>query len=165
MADTSSFDIVSKVDMQEVDNALNQTRKEIIQRYDFKGSKTSIELKQKELEIVLISDDDFKMKAVVDILQNKFVKRNVPLKALTYSAIEPAAGSTVRQTIKLQNGIDKENAKLIVKMIKDSRLKVQGQIMEDQVRVSGKSKDDLQAVIALLRQADLKFAVQFVNYR
>lgn len=165
MADTSSFDIVSKVDMQEVDNALNQARKEIIQRYDFKGTKTSIELKQKELEIVLISDDDFKMKAVVDILQSKFVKRNVPLKALSYGTIEPAAGSAVRQVIKLQNGIDKENAKLVTKMIKDSKLKVQAQIMDDQVRVSGKSKDDLQSVMTLLRQADLKFAIQFTNYR
>ena len=165
MADTSSFDVVSKVDMQEVDNAMNQARKEIIQRYDFKGSKSSIELKEKEMEIVLISDDDFKMKAVVDILQSKFVKRSVPLKALTYGAIEPAAGSTVRQVIKLQNGIDKENAKLITKMIKDSKLKVQAQIMDDQVRVSGKSKDDLQSVMAMLRQADLKFAIQFTNYR
>jgi len=165
MADTSSFDIVSKVDMQEVDNAMNQARKEIIQRYDFKGSKSSIELKEKEMEIVLISDDDFKMKAVVDILQSKFVKRSVPLKALTYGAIEQAGGNTVRQVIKLQNGIDKENAKLITKMIKDSKLKVQSQIMEDQVRVSGKSKDDLQSVMAMLRQADLKFAIQFTNYR
>jgi uncharacterized protein YajQ (UPF0234 family) len=165
MADISSFDIVSKVDMQEVDNAINQSRKEIVQRYDFKGSKTSVELKQKEFEIVLISDDDFRMKATIDILQSKFVKRNVPLKALTYSPVEPAAGGLVKQTIKLQNGIDKENAKLIVKMIKDAKLKVQGQIMEDQVRVSGKSKDDLQSIMAMIRQADFKFAVQFVNYR
>ena len=165
MADASSFDIVSKVDLQEIDNALNQARKEIIQRYDFKGSKTSIELKQKEHEIVLISDDDFKMKAVVDIVQSKLVKRHVPLKALTFMPIEPAAGGAVRQLVKLQNGIDKENGKLIVKMIKDTKLKVQSQIMDDQVRVSGKNKDDLQAVIALLRQADLKFALQFVNYR
>lgn len=165
MADASSFDIVSKVDMQEVDNALNQARKEIIQRYDFKGSKTSIELKQKELEIVLVSDDDFKMKAVVDILQTKFVKRSVPLKALNYGPIEPAAGGTVKQVIKLQNGIDKENAKLITKMIKDSKLRVQAQIMEDQVRVSGKNKDDLQTIITILKRAELKFAVQFTNYR
>ena len=165
MADTNSFDIVSKVDMQEVDNALNQARKEILQRYDFKGSKTSIELKQKEHEIVVISDDDFKMRSVIDILQSKFVKRSVPLKALTYSAIEPASGGLVRQTIKLQNGIDKEQARFIVKMIKDSKLKVQAQIMDDQVRVSGKNKDDLQAIIGMVRQADLKFAIQFVNYR
>ena len=165
MPSDSTFDIVSKVDMQEVDNAINQTRKEIAQRYDFKGSKTSIELKQKENEIIVLSDDDFRMKASVDILQNKFVKRNVPLKALSYSSIEPAASGLVRITIKLQNGIDKENAKLIVKMIKDTKLRVQAQIMEDQVRVSGKNKDDLQAVIAMLRQSELKFAMQFVNYR
>jgi uncharacterized protein YajQ (UPF0234 family) len=165
MADTYSFDIVSDVDMQEVDNALNQARKEIVQRYDFKGSKTSIELKEKERQIVLVSDDDFKMKAVVDILQSKFVKRGIPLKALTYGSLEQASGGTVRQTITLQNGIDKENGKLIVKMIKDSKLKVQAQIMDDQVRVSGKSKDDLQSVMNLVRSADLSFAVQFKNYR
>jgi len=165
MADSSSFDIVSKVDMQEIDNALNQARKEIAQRFDFKGSKTSIDLQQKENEIVVISDDDFRMKAVVDILQTKFVKRGVPLKALTYSPIEPAAGGLVRVRIKLQNGIDKENARLIIKMIKETGLRVQSQYMEDQVRVSGKNKDDLQTVIAMLRRADLKFAVQFVNYR
>ena len=165
MAETNSFDIVSDVDMQEVDNALNQARKEIIQRYDFKGSKSSIELNEKEHQIVLISDDDFKMKAVIDILQSKFIKRGISLKALTYSAVDTAAGGTVRQTITLQNGIDKENAKLIVKMIKDTKLKVQAQIMDDQVRVSAKSKDDLQSVMALVRAADLKFAVQFKNYR
>ena len=165
MADTSSFDIVSKVDMQEVDNALNQARKEIGQRYDFKGTKTSIDLKQKEHEITIISDDDFKMKAVIDILQGKFVKRGVPLKALTYSPIETAAGGLVRVIVKLQSGIDKDQARLIVKLIKDTKLRVQAQIMDDQVRVSGKNKDDLQAIIALLRQEDLKFAVQFVNYR
>jgi uncharacterized protein YajQ (UPF0234 family) len=165
MADTSSFDIVSKVDVQEVDNALNQARKEIIQRYDFKGSKSSIDLNEKEHEIALVSDDDFRMRAVVDILQSKFVKRSIPLKALTYSAVEPAASGLVKQTIKLQNGIDKDNARLIVKMIKDTKLRVQSQIMEDQVRVSGKSKDDLQTIMGMLRQADLKFAIQFVNYR
>jgi len=165
MADTSSFDIVSKVNMQEVDNAINQARKEIVQRYDFKGSKTSIEVNQKEHEIVLISDDEFRMKATVDILQSKFVKRSVPLKALTYSSIEPAAGGTVRQVIKLQSGIEKEKAKTIVKLIKDTKLRVQAQIMDDQVRVSGKSKDDLQAVMTMLRQQEFKFAMQFVNYR
>ncbi|MBI5021371.1 MAG: YajQ family cyclic di-GMP-binding protein [Ignavibacteriales bacterium] len=165
MADTRSFDIVSKVDMQEVDNAINQAKKEIIQRYDFKGSKSSIELNQKEHDITLISDDDFRMKAVVDILQSKFVKRSIPLKALTYSQVEPTAGGLVKQTIKLQNGIDKDNARLIVKMIKETKLKVQSQIMDDQVRVSGKSKDDLQSIMSMLWQADLKFAIQFVNYR
>lgn len=165
MADNYSFDIVSKVDMQEVDNALNQARKEIIQRYDFKGSKTSIEFKQKEFQIVMISDDDFKMRAVVDVLQSKFVKRSVPLKALTYGTIEPSSGGTVRQVITLQNGIDKEHAKSITKMIKESKLRVQAQIMEDQIRVTGKNKDDLQSVMTLIRQAELSFAVQFVNYR
>ena len=165
MADQNSFDIVSKVDPQEIDNALNQSRKEIGQRYDFKGSKTSIELNQKEHTVVVISDDEFRMKATIDILQSKMVKRSVPLKALTYSAVEPAAGGLVRQTITLQNGIDKDNARLIVKMIKDTKLKVQAQIMDDQVRVSGKSKDDLQSVMSMLRAADLKFALQFVNYR
>jgi uncharacterized protein YajQ (UPF0234 family) len=165
MAQQNSFDIVSDVDLQEVDNALNQARKEISQRYDFKDSKSSIELNQKEKTITLISDDDFKLKSVVDIVQSKLVKRGVSLKALRYGSIEPAAGGTVRQVIKLQVGIDKEDAKTIVKLIKDAKLKVQAQIMDDQVRVSGKSKDDLQTVIQLLRQADLSFAMQFVNYR
>ena len=165
MADTSSFDIVSEVNLQEVDNAINQARKEIGQRYDFKGSKSSMDLDQKEKKILVVSDDDFRMKSVVDILQNKLIKRGVPLKALDYGPITPAAGGTVRQDIGLRVGIDKENAKLIVKMIKDTKLKVQAQIMDDQVRVSGKSKDDLQAVITMLKAAELKFALQFVNYR
>ena len=165
MADTFSFDVVSKVDYQEVDNAINQAMKEILQRYDFKGSKSSIELNQKENTVLLASDDDFKLKAVVDILQNKLIKRNVPLKAITYGTVESASGGTVRQTITLQNGIDKENAKHLTKLIKDSKLKVQAQIMDDQVRVSSKSKDDLQAIMQLLRAADLKFAIQFLNYR
>lgn len=165
MADTSSFDIVSEVNMQEVDNAVNQARKEIAQRYDFKGSKSSIELNQKEKILTLVSDDEFKIKSVLDILQTKLIKRGVHIKALDYGTIEPAANSTVRQIIKLRVGIDKENAKLLVKMIKDTKLRVQAQIMEDQVRVSGKNKDDLQAVIKMLREADLAFAVQFTNYR
>jgi hypothetical protein len=165
MADTSSFDIVSEVNMQEVDNAINQARKEITQRYDFKGSKSSIELSQKEKMLTIISDDEFKLKSVVDILQNKLIKRSVPIKALDYGNVEPAASTTVRQIITLRVGIDKENAKLIVKMIKDTKLRVQAQIMDDQVRVSGKNKDDLQAIIKMLREADLKFAVQFTNYR
>ncbi len=165
MAQQNSFDIVSDVDLQEVDNALNQARKEISQRYDFKDSKSSIDLNQKEKTITLISDNDFKLKSVVDIVQSKLVKRGVSLKTLRYGPVEPAAGGTVRQVIKLQIGIDKEDAKTIVKLIKDAKLKVQAQIMDDQVRVSGKSKDDLQAVIQLLRQADLSFAMQFVNYR
>ncbi|MBM4165806.1 MAG: YajQ family cyclic di-GMP-binding protein [Ignavibacteria bacterium] len=165
MASDSSFDIVSKIDFQEVDNALNQARKEIIQRYDFKDSKSSIELKEKEKEIVLISDDEFKMKSVVDIVQSKMIKRGIHLKALKFGKIEPAANTTVRQVISLRVGIEKEDAKLLTKMIKDSKLKVNAQIMEDQVRVAGKSKDDLQSVIQMVKNADLPFPVQFANYR
>ena len=165
MAGTNSFDIVSEVNMQEVDNAINQARKEIGQRYDFKGSHSSIELNQKEKSITVISDDEFKLKSVIDILQNKLIKRGVSLKALKYGTIEPAASSTVRQVITLRVGIEKDDARLVVKMIKDSKLKVQAQIMDDQVRVSGKNKDDLQAVMGMLRNADLAFATQFTNYR
>lgn len=165
MADTFSFDIVSEVNLQEVDNAINQARKEIGQRYDFKDSRSSIELNQKDKVLTLVSDDEFKLKSVLDILQNKMIKRNVPIKALDYGTVEPAASSTVRQIIKLRVGIDKENAKLLTKMIKDSKIKVQAQIMDDQVRVSGKNKDDLQAVIKLVQAADLKFAIQITNYR
>jgi len=165
MADTFSFDIVSEVDLQETDNAINQARKEIAQRYDFKGSKSTIDLDLKEKKITVVSDDDFKMKAVIDILQNKLIKRGVPLKALDYGVVEPASGGTVRQVIGLRVGIDKDNARLIVKMIKDAKIKVQAQIMDDQVRVSGKVKDDLQSVMKTIRDADLKFAVQFTNYR
>ncbi|MFN0156454.1 MAG: YajQ family cyclic di-GMP-binding protein [Bacteroidota bacterium] len=165
MADTSSFDIVSEVDMQEVDNAINQARKEIAQRYDFKGSKSSIDLNQKEKILTIISDDDYKLKSVVDILQNKLIKRGVPIKALDYGTVDAAANTTVRQVVTLRVGIDKENAKLVVKMIKETKLRVQAQIMDDQVRVSGKSKDDLQSVMNMLREAELKFAMQFTNYR
>jgi uncharacterized protein YajQ (UPF0234 family) len=165
MADSSSFDIVSEVNLQEVDNAVNQARKEIGQRYDFKGSKSSIELNQKEKSIILVSDDEFKMKSVVDVLENKLIKRGIPIKALDFGPTEAAAGSTVRSVVKLRVGISKDDSRLIVKMIKDTKHKVQAQIMEDQVRVSGKNKDDLQKVIGMLREAELKFAVQFVNYR
>ena len=165
MADTYSFDVVSEVDLQEVDNAVNQARKEIAQRYDFKGSRSSIELSQKEKTLTILSDDEYRLKSVVDVLQGKLVKRGVPLKALSYGAVEPAAGGTARQAVTLQVGIDKDNARQIVKLIKDAKLKVQAQIMDDQVRVSGKSKDDLQAAMGKVRAADLPFAVQFTNYR
>ncbi|MBS4028154.1 MAG: YajQ family cyclic di-GMP-binding protein [Ignavibacteriales bacterium] len=165
MASDSSFDIVSKVDFQEVDNALNQARKEIIQRYDFKDSKSSIELKEKEKEIILVSDDEFKMKSVVDIVQSKMIKRGIHLKALKFGTVEQAGNNTVRQVVSLRVGIEKEDAKLLTKMIKDSKLKVNAQIMEDQVRVAGKSKDDLQTAIQLVKNADLPFPVQFANYR
>lgn len=165
MADTFSFDIVSEVNLQEVDNAINQARKEIAQRYDFKGSKSSIDLDLKEKKLTILSDDDFKLKSVVDIVQNKLIKRGVPLKALDYGPVEPASAGNVRQNISLRVGIEKENAKLIVKMIKDVKVKVQAQIMEDQIRVSGKNKDDLQTVMKMVQAADLAFAVQFSNYR
>jgi len=165
MAQQNSFDIVSEVDLQEVDNALNQARKEIAQRYDFKDSKSSIDFNTKEKQIVIISDDDFKLKSVIDIVQSKLIKRSVPIKALDYGKVEPAANSTVRQIISLRVGIDKENSKKVVKIIKDSKLRVQAQIMDDQIRVTGKSKDDLQDVMKIVREADLPFATQFVNYR
>jgi uncharacterized protein YajQ (UPF0234 family) len=165
MAETFSFDIVSDVDLQEVDNAVNQTRKEIAQRYDFKGSKSTIDLRRGENTLTLVSDDEFRMKALVDILQNKLIKRGVPLKAIAFGPVEPAAGSTVRRVLTLRVGIDRDNARRLVKMIKESGARVQAQIMEDQVRVTGKVKDDLQSIIAMLRSAELDFAIQFRNYR
>ena len=158
-----SFDVVSRVDLQEVDNALNQTRKEVGQRYDLKDSKTEIGWDQKE--IVVTSADDFKVKADVDVLQSKLVKRNVPIKNLEYGVVEPALGGRARQKITVQQGIETEKAREIVKFIKGSGVKVQAQIMDDEVRVSGKKRDDLQDVIAKLRGADLGLALQFVNFR
>lgn len=165
MAQQNSFDIVSEVNMQEVDNALNQTRKEIQQRFDFKGTKTEIDFNEKEKLVTVTSDDDFKLKAVIDVLQNKFVKRGVSLKTLQYGNVEQAAGGQARQKISLQVGIDKENAKKLVQIIKDTKLKVQAQIMEDQVRVSSKSRDDLQSIITKLRATDFILPLQFINYR
>lgn len=158
-----SFDIVSQVDRQELDNAVNQTRKEIGQRYDFKGTKTEITLEEDSIQI--LSDDDFKVKAAVDILQSKLVRRNVSLKALVYGKIEPAAGGLAKQTLTVQQGIDIDRARQIVKLVKDSKLKVQGQIQADQVRITGKKRDDLQAVIQLLKAQDLGLPLQVVNYR
>jgi uncharacterized protein YajQ (UPF0234 family) len=158
-----SFDVVSQVDLQEVDNAVNQTRKEIGQRYDFKGTKTEIALEDDSIQIV--SEDDFKVKAAVDILQSKIARRGVSLKALVYGKIEPAAGGRAKQTITVQQGIAIEKARQIVKLVKDAKLKVQSQIQGDQVRVSGKKRDDLQAVIQLLKAQDLDLPLQFINYR
>jgi uncharacterized protein YajQ (UPF0234 family) len=163
MAAENSFDIVCKVDMQEVTNAVDQTRREVDTRYDLKGSKNEIKLEKTEL--VITSADEMKMKAVVDILQSKLHKRGVPLKALTYGEVEAAAGSTFRQKIGLQQGIPIDKAKEIVRLIKDAKIKVQASIQEDQVRVTGKSKDDLQRVMALLREKELGIALQFSNYR
>jgi len=165
MAKENSFDIVSTVDLQEVSNAVQQAMKEVTTRYDLKDSKSSIELKAKEYKLVMASADDYKLKAVDEILRQKLVKRNVSIKALTYGKIEPAAGATVRQEITLQNGIASEKAKEIIKALKDSKLKVQASIQADTVRVSGKDRDVLQEAIALLRSQDFGIDMQFTNYR
>lgn len=159
-----SFDIVSKVDMQEIDNAVHQAIKEISQRYDFKGSKSEIKWEKKE-EITIIGDNDYKLKAVIDVLQGKFVKRGVSLKAIEYGKIEDASGGLKRQIIKIRQGIPTEKAKDIVKIIKDSGIKVQSQIQDEQVRVTGKKKDDLQDTIQMLKSKDLDINLQFVNFR
>lgn len=163
MAAMHSFDIVSRLDMQEVNNAVQQTIKEIQTRYDFKGSKSSIELGKDN--ITVLADDDFKMKAVIDILQNKMIKRGVSIKALQYGKQEPASGGMVRMVITLQQGISKEHAKEIVAMIKDTKRKVQTTIQGDQLRVTSRDIDDLQIIIKMLREKDLSFAIQFENYR
>ncbi len=160
-----SFDVVSQVDPQEVDNALNQTRKEVAQRYDFKGTRTEIRQEQEKDAIHVVSDDDFKVKAVVDILQSKLVRRGVSLKALVYGKIEPAAGGLAKQTITVQQGIDSDRARQIVKLVKDTKLKVQAQVQADQVRISGKKCDDLQNIIQLLKGQDLNLPLQFINFR
>ena len=165
MADNYSFDIVSEIDWQEVDNAINQTRKEILSRYDFKGSKSTIEYSQKDKTITILADDDYKSKAIVDMMQNKFVKRSIPLKSLKYKPQEEAGGNMVRQVVEVLQGISKDNAKLIVKIIKDSKIKVQAAIQDEQVRVSSRDKDLLQQTIQLVKNAELDFAVQFTNYR
>ena len=158
-----SFDIVSKVDMQEVDNAVNQTIKEIGQRYDFKGTKSEVTLEKESIKV--LADDDFKLKAIVDILQSKFVKRNISPKSLQYGKVEAASGSMVRQIITLQVGISKEKGKEIGQVIKDTKLKVQSQIQDDQLRVTGKNIDDLQECIKVLKGKDLDIDLQFVNFR
>ncbi len=158
-----SFDVVSQVDRQEIDNAVNQTRKEISQRYDFKGTKTTIDIEKDSLHVV--SDDDFKVKAVVDVLQSKFVRRGISLKALVYGKIEPAAGGLAKQTITVQQGIDADHARQLVKLVKDTKLKVQTQIQGDQLRISGKKRDDLQQVIQLLKAQDFDLPLQFLNFR
>jgi len=160
----NSFDIVSKVELQEVTNAIQQALKEVHTRYDLKDSKSSIELEGKEA-IVLSSADEYKLKAVNDVLQGKLVKRGVPLKALSYGKIEDAAGSTVRQRITMQQGIPTEKAREIVKAIKDTKKKVQAAIQGDLVRVSGKDRDTLQDIMAVLRGRDFGIDMQFTNYR
>ncbi len=162
---TFSFDITSTVDLQEVDNALNQARKEVAQRYDFKGAKATIDFDQKEGTLTLAAEDTMKLAALWEILQTRLVRRNVPVKNLKPADPEPASGGTMRQVITLQQGIPIEKAKEIVRLIKDSKVRVQASIQEDQVRVSGKNRDDLQKIIALVKEKDLGIALQFTNYR
>jgi uncharacterized protein YajQ (UPF0234 family) len=163
MAAENSFDIACKLDMQEVANAINQSQREIETRYDLKGSKN--EIKQEKMVITITSGDDMKLKAVLDILQSKLHRRGIDLKALTMGDPESAAGGTVRQTVTLQDGVPQEKAREIVRLIKDSKIRVQASIQENQVRVSGKNRDDLQAIIALVKGKELGIALQFTNYR
>jgi uncharacterized protein YajQ (UPF0234 family) len=166
VANQCSFDITSNVDLQEVDNALNQARKEVAQRYDFKGAKASIEFDAKESKLVLVADDEFKLNALWDIVQTRLVRRNVPVRNLTRGTAVPAANTTVRQEISLQQGIPVEKARDIVKFLKDAKLKkVQASIQGDQLRVTSPSKDDLQEAMRQLSEQDFGVALQFGNYR
>ncbi len=161
----NSFDVVSQIEMPEVSNAIQQAMKEVGTRYDLKDSRSKIELNEKDKKLTLSSADDFKLKAVTEILQQKLVKRGVPIRNLAYGTIQPAAGSTVRQEVTLQSGIAIEKARDIVKKIKDSKLKVQAAIQGDLVRISGKDRDVLQQAIALLKGSDFGIELQFINYR
>lgn len=163
MARDCSFDVVSEVDLQEVDNAVNQAKKEIATRYDFRNSKSEVNLDQDK--IILIGDDHFKLKAVLDIVRGKLVKRGVALKNIQEEKVELAAGGTVRQVLTIQKGLSKEQAKEVTKIIKADKFKVTAQIMENQVRVTGKDKDELQKVISRLKQEDFPVELQYVNYR
>lgn len=163
MPTESSFDVVSRIDAQELDNALNQARREIENRFDFKNSKTSIA--SDATSITVVSDDELKMRNVIDIIQSKAVKRGINIKAFELGAIEPAASGTVRRVIALRTGIPKDKAKVLVEKIKSLKLKVNAQVQDDQVRVSGKSRDDLQRVIATLKAMEFDLPLQFVNYR
>jgi cyclic-di-GMP-binding protein len=166
MTTQCSFDITSNVDLQEVDNALNQARKEVAQRYDFKGSKAAIEFNAEESTLTLVADDDFKLNALWDIVQTRLVRRNVPVRNLSRGPITPAANTTVRQEIALQQGIPSEKARDIIKFLKDKKLKkVQASIQSDQLRVTSPSRDELQEVMRLLRDEDFGVALQFGNYR
>ena len=164
MAQDFSFDIVSKINLQELDNAINMSMKEISQRFDFKGSVSSIKNEENK-KIVVVSDDEFKLKNVIDILQGKLVKRGISLKFLDYGKVESSLGGSVKQDITLKQGIPQEKAKQINTLIKDKKLKVQPQIQGDQIRVSSKSKNELQVVIQTLRAANLDIELQFMNYR
>lgn len=161
----NSFDIVSKIELPEVSNAIQQASKELLTRYDLKDSKSHIELNEKDNKILLTSQDDFKIKAVREILEAKLAKRGVPLKGLTYGPIQPASGSSVRQEVTLQQGISVEKARDIVKVVKDSKKKVQASIQGDVVRITGKDRDTLQEIMAVLRANDFGIDMQFTNYR
>ncbi len=163
MPSESSFDVVSRIDGQELENALNQARREIANRFDFKNSKTSIE--NDATSITVVSDDEMKMRNVVDIVESKAVRRGIDIKAFDIGALEPAAGGTVRRVIKLRSGIPKERSKPLMEKIKALKLKVNAQYQDEQIRVSGKNKDDLQKVIAALKAMDFELPLQFVNYR
>ncbi|MFN3561146.1 MAG: YajQ family cyclic di-GMP-binding protein [Chloroherpetonaceae bacterium] len=165
MASEHSFDIVSKINLQELDNALNQARKELQQRYDLKDSKSAILFNEKEMELTLESASEFTLKAVIDTLQSKLIKRNLSTKILDFQRIEPASQNTVRQKVKLKQGINKETSKKITTAIKELKLKVQAQVQGDEIRVSGKQIDDLQAVQKALLAMDFGVPLQFVNYR
>ncbi len=163
MAKDSSFDVVSQVDMQEMDNAVNQVKKEIDQRYDFRGSNASIELEDKGVKIA--AEDEYKLETIIDMLRVKMAKRGIPLRCLVPGKVEPAAKNTVRQQLEIQQGIPKDKAKAIVAAIKATKLKVNAQMQDDQVRVSGAKKDDLQAVIQTLKAGDFGVDLQFINMR
>ena len=166
MATSASFDITSTIDLQEVDNAINQARKEVTQRYDFKGSKASIDFEPAESRLVLVADDEFKLNALWEIVQTRLVRRNVPTKNLTRGVAQPAANSTVRQEVAMQQGIASDTARDIVKFIKEAKLrKVQTTIQGDQLRVTSPSKDELQEAMRILREQDFGVALQFGNYR
>lgn len=160
-----SFDVVSRVDLQEVDNAVNQVKKEISTRFDFRGSKTQIDLDRKDAKISLLTEDDMKLRAIRDMLIAKIVRRSIDAQALDFGTTEKAGGDMLRQTVSIVNGIDIDTARKVVKLVKDSKIKVQPAIQGDEVRVTGKSRDDLQAVISLLKEADIGMPLQFVNYR
>ena len=161
----NSFDVVSKIELPEVLNAIQQALKEVLQRFDLKDSHSNIELNEKDNKILLTSKDEYKLKAVIDILESKLIKRKVPLRGLQYGVIVPSAGSTVKQEITLQQGIATEKAREIVKKVKDSKLKVQASIQGDFVRIAGKDRDTLQQAIKLVRDTDFGIETQFINYR
>ena len=165
MAQNHSFDIVSEIDLQEADNAVNQALKEIHQRFDLKDSNTSVDLNKKDKNLVINTRDDYSLKASIDILQTKFIRRGISIKAFKLDEPEPTSGGRVKQKIDLQSGISKENTKKITALIKNSKLKVSAQIQDEQVRVQGGKIDDLQSIIKLIREADFDFPTQFVNIK